>query len=53
MLESLPAFVVSEGEIEEVLTFPVAAWRRWSAPVEVAREAGRVWRVWPTSSTAT
>jgi 8-oxo-dGTP pyrophosphatase MutT (NUDIX family) len=44
MLESLPAFVVSEGEIEEVLTFSVARLVEVERPVEVAREPGRVWR---------
>lgn len=43
MLESLPAFVVSEQEIEEVLTFPVARLAEVERPVEVAREPGRVW----------
>lgn len=43
MLESLPAFVVSEGEIEEVLTFTVASLAEVERPVEVAREPGRVW----------
>ena len=43
MLESLPAFVVSEEEIEEVLTFPVARLAEVERPVEVAREPGRVW----------
>jgi 8-oxo-dGTP pyrophosphatase MutT (NUDIX family) len=44
MLESLPAFVVSEGEIEEVLTFTVARLAEAERAVEVAREPGRVWR---------
>ncbi len=44
MLESLPAFVVSEGEIEEVLTFSLARLVEVERPVEVAREPGRVWR---------
>ena len=44
MLESLPAFVVSEREIEEVLTFTVARLAEVERPVEVAREPGRVWR---------
>jgi 8-oxo-dGTP pyrophosphatase MutT (NUDIX family) len=44
MLESLPAFVVSEGEIEEVLTFSVARLAQVERAVEVAREPGRVWR---------
>jgi 8-oxo-dGTP pyrophosphatase MutT (NUDIX family) len=43
MLESLPAFVVSEQEIEEVLTFTVARLAAVERPVEVAREPGRVW----------
>lgn len=43
MLESLPAFVVSEGEIEEVLTFTVARLAEVERAVEVAREPGRVW----------
>jgi 8-oxo-dGTP pyrophosphatase MutT (NUDIX family) len=43
MLESLPAFVVSEQEIEEVLTFTVARLSAVERPVEVAREPGRVW----------
>jgi 8-oxo-dGTP pyrophosphatase MutT (NUDIX family) len=43
MLESLPAFVVSEREIEEVLTFTVAQLAEVERPVEVAREPGRVW----------
>jgi 8-oxo-dGTP pyrophosphatase MutT (NUDIX family) len=44
MLESLPAFVVSEGEIEEVLTFSVARLAEVERNVEVAREPGRIWR---------
>jgi 8-oxo-dGTP pyrophosphatase MutT (NUDIX family) len=44
MLESMPAFVVSEEEIEEVLTFTVARLAEVERPVEVARGAGRVWR---------
>ena len=44
MLESMPAFVVSEEEIEEVLTFTVGRLAEVERPVEVAREAGRVWR---------
>jgi len=44
MLESLPAFVVSEEEIEEVLTYTVARLAEVERAVEVAREAGRVWR---------
>ena len=43
MLESLPAFVVSEREIEEVLTFTRGAAGGGGAAVEVAREPGRVW----------
>jgi 8-oxo-dGTP pyrophosphatase MutT (NUDIX family) len=43
MLESLPALVVSEQEIEEVLTFPVARLAEVERPVEVVREPGRVW----------
>ena len=43
MLESLPAFVVSEEEIEEVLTFTVGRLAEVERPVEVAREPGRVW----------
>ncbi|MEO8422295.1 MAG: CoA pyrophosphatase [Actinomycetota bacterium] len=43
MLASMPAFVVSEGEIEEVLTFTVAQLAEVERPVEVAREPGRVW----------
>lgn len=43
MLESLPALVVSEGEIEEVLTFTVARLAEAERAVEVAREPGRVW----------
>ena len=43
MLESLPAFVVSEQEIEEVLTFTVARLAAVERPVEVVREPGRVW----------
>ena len=43
MLESLPAFVVSEGEIEEVLTFTVARLAEVERAVEVAREPGRIW----------
>ncbi len=44
MLESMPAFVVSEKEIEEVLTFTVGRLAEVERPVEVAREPGRVWR---------
>ena len=44
MLESLPAFVVSEEEIEEVLTFTVGSLLEVERSVEVAREPGRVWR---------
>jgi 8-oxo-dGTP pyrophosphatase MutT (NUDIX family) len=44
MLASLPALVVSEGEIEEVLTFSVAQLAEVERTVEVAREPGRVWR---------
>ena len=44
MLESMPAFVVREEEIEEVLTFTVGRLAEVERPVEVAREAGRVWR---------
>jgi 8-oxo-dGTP pyrophosphatase MutT (NUDIX family) len=44
MLESMPALVVSEEEIEEVLTFTVGRLAEVERPVEVAREAGRVWR---------
>ena len=44
MLASMPAFVVSEEEIEEVLTFTVGRLAKVERPVEVAREAGRVWR---------
>ncbi len=43
MMESLPTFVVSEREIEEVLTFTVADLAEVERPVEVAREPGRVW----------
>ena len=43
MVESLPTFVVSEREIEEVLTFTVANLAEVERPVEVAREPGRVW----------
>jgi 8-oxo-dGTP pyrophosphatase MutT (NUDIX family) len=43
MLESLPALVVSEREIEEVLTFTVARLAEVERAVEVAREPGRVW----------
>ena len=44
MLESMPAFVVSEEEIEEVLTFTVGRLAEVERPVEVTREPGRVWR---------
>ena len=44
MLKSMPAFVVSEEEIEEVLTFTVGRLAEVERPVEVAREPGRVWR---------
>lgn len=44
MLASLPALVVSEGEIEEVLTFSLARLAEVERTVEVAREPGRVWR---------
>jgi 8-oxo-dGTP pyrophosphatase MutT (NUDIX family) len=44
MLESMPAFVVSEEEIEEVLTFTVGRLAEVERPVEVAREPDRVWR---------
>jgi 8-oxo-dGTP pyrophosphatase MutT (NUDIX family) len=43
VLESLPTLVVSDGEIEEVLTFTVARLAEVERPVEVAREPGRVW----------
>lgn len=43
VLETLPALVVSDGEIEEVLTFTVARLAEVERPVEVAREPGRVW----------
>jgi 8-oxo-dGTP pyrophosphatase MutT (NUDIX family) len=43
MLESLPALVVSEEEIEEVLTFTVARLVEVERAVEVVREPGRVW----------
>lgn len=43
MLESRPVFVVSEGEIEEVLTFTVAQLAEVERTVEVAREPGRIW----------
>lgn len=43
MLGSLPALVVSEQEIEEVLTFTVARLADVERPVEIAREPGRVW----------
>jgi len=43
MLDSLPAFVVSEMEIEEVLTFSVSRLAEVERAVEVAREPGRVW----------
>jgi len=42
MLESMPAFVVSEAEIEEVLTFTLARLAEVERPIEVAR-AGGVW----------
>lgn len=44
MLEALPAFVVSDGEIDEVLTFSVARLAEAERMVEVARETGHVWR---------
>jgi len=44
MLESMPAFVVSEEEIEEVLSFTVGRLAEVERPIEVAREPGRVWR---------
>ena len=53
MLESLPAFVVSEREIEEVLTFTVARLAGVERQVEVAREPGGSGAVSRTNSTAT
>ena len=44
MLEALPAFVVSDGEIDEVLTFPVARLSEVERVVEVVRKEGQVWR---------
>jgi len=41
MLESLPAFVVSEQEIEEVLTFTVARLAEAERPVEIATHLER------------
>ena len=43
MLDEPPTFVVNVGEIEEVLTFPVASLASVERPVEIAREPGRVW----------
>ena len=44
MLDALPAFVVSDGEIDEVLTFSVARLLEVERVIEVVREEGRVWR---------
>ena len=43
MLAAPPAFVVNVGEIEEVLTFPVARLASVERSVEIAREPGRIW----------
>jgi 8-oxo-dGTP pyrophosphatase MutT (NUDIX family) len=44
MVESVPAFVVSEEEIQEVLTFAVARLAEVERPVEIPHEPGAVWR---------
>ena len=44
MLDEVPAFVVSDGEIDEVLTFPVARLSEVERVVEVDRGEGRSWR---------
>jgi 8-oxo-dGTP pyrophosphatase MutT (NUDIX family) len=44
MLASPPAFNLSDEEIQEVLTFPVARLAAAERTVEIARERGRVWR---------
>ena len=45
-LDDAPRFVVNEGEIDRVLTFPLADLARAEGTVEYPREGGRVWRGW-------
>ncbi len=44
MLAGSPLFQVNRGEIEEVLTFPIARLMQVERSVEITREADRVWR---------
>jgi 8-oxo-dGTP pyrophosphatase MutT (NUDIX family) len=44
VLEAAPAFVPSDGEIDEVLTFPVTRLVKEERSVEIPRDGGRVWR---------
>ncbi len=44
MLAAPPAFTVSDEEIQEVLTFPVARLAAVERAVEIAREGGTAWQ---------
>ncbi len=44
LLSDLPTFTVNDGEIAEVLTFPVARLAAVERSVEIDRGVGRVWR---------
>ena len=46
MLGEIPALTLSDGEIEEVLVFPVARLAAVEAEVEYAIGGGRSWRGW-------
>jgi 8-oxo-dGTP pyrophosphatase MutT (NUDIX family) len=46
MLASPPVLTHSEGEIAEVLTFPIGRLDGAESAMELARDGGRVWRGW-------
>ena len=46
LLSEIPALTPSDGEIEEVLVFPVARLGSVEAEVELGLEGGRSWRGW-------
>ena len=46
MLDGVPALTVSDGEIAEVLTVPVARLADLERPMELARPGGGTWHGW-------
>lgn len=46
MLDASPALSISDGEIAEVLTVPVARLAEVERPMELARPSGGTWRGW-------